>query len=425
VTLRPARGGAIAVIATAAIALQALVIGLAAAGPSGPPPTPIPPKGSLSPFPQALHTPADATQIPDIDAPVAYLADLDDGRVMFAKAPEARRPIASLTKIMTAMLVLERGNLDRVVTVAPEAVFDHDDFGESSALGLRAREHRTVRELLYALMLQSANDAAVALAIDRSGSEAKFVATMDRRAKELGMGSTAFFSPNGLDDRGRSTARDLATLVRAAYATPGFAPLVATKFRTIPAPPGEKPRHIQNRNALLWLYPGAVGVKTGSTAGAGDCIVAVAERDGRRLVAIVLGSSREVFSDAATLFDFGFEGFQRRTFVTEGDDLGTVAIRGGAVETSADETLAALVPTAGLDRLHRRIVVDSDAVFPPAPGERIGTLKITLPGLTVGTVPVVVARVPPPPPSGDAPWWVSATGSVARGVGDVLGGLFG
>ena len=146
------------------------------------------------------------------------LADLDDGQVMFAKAPEVRRPIASLTKVMTALLVLQRRELDDVVTVSPDAVFDGDDYGASSTLGLRAGERRTVRELLDALMLQSANDAALALAIDISGSERRFVELMNERARALGMRDTVFLSPNGLDDRGRSTTRDLLALTRAASA---------------------------------------------------------------------------------------------------------------------------------------------------------------------------------------------------------------
>ena len=304
------------------------------------------------------------------------------------------------------------------------AVFGRDDFGASSSLGLRAGEKLTVRDLLYALMLQSSNDAAVALAIEVAGSQAAFVRLMNRRAATLGMDGTVFFSPNGLDDRGRSTALDLTRLVRVAYDTPGFAPIVATKFRTIPAPPGGKPRRIQNRNALLWLYPGAIGVKTGSTAGAGYCVVAVAERGGRRLISVVLGSGNEPFSEAATLFDYGFEAFEERTFVTAGQDLGTVAIRGGVVPVKAGAALEGLVPTEA-GQAKRRIVVSPDAVFPPAPDERIGTLKVTIPGVTIGAVPVVVSDVPAPPAAGDGPWWARASGAVVEGIGDVMRGIFG
>ncbi|HEY6567765.1 MAG TPA: D-alanyl-D-alanine carboxypeptidase family protein [Actinomycetota bacterium] len=415
----------IALAIVAALGLQAGLITLASAGPSGPPPTPVPPNGSKSPFPQALETPADPTERPQLDVAVALLVDLDDGQVLFAKAPELRRPIASLTKVMTAVIVLERLDLQDRVRVSPAAVFEPDDFGASSTLGLQAGERRTVEELLYALMLQSSNDAAVALAVAVSGSQERFVAAMNRRAMQLGMRSTEFFSPNGLDDRGRSTAHDLAIAVRTAYRTPGFAPIVATRFRTIPAPKGVKARHIQNRNALLWLYPDSIGVKTGSTAGAGYCLIGVAERDGRRLLAIVLGSPDEAFSDAATLLDYGFEAFTDRTFVVDGQDVGTVQIRGGAVEGVADGQLTASVPTDQIDRVRRRITVAKDASFPPEPGQRIGTLKLTLPGISLGSVPVVVRQVPPPPQAGDAPWWVRAAGAVGGGIVDVIGGLVG
>ncbi len=406
------------------LATQLVVLATASAERSGPPPTPVPPRGSPSPFPQTLATPSDAVAAPKLDAPAVILADLDDGQVMFAKAPEVRRPIASLTKVMTALIVLQRRELDDVVTVSPVAVFDDDDFGASSTLGLRAGERRTVRELLDALMLQSANDAALALAIDISGSERRFVELMNERARALGMRDTTFFSPNGLDDRGRSTTRDLLTLTRAAYAQDGFARIVSSKFRTIPAPQGP-PRRVQNRNAMLWLYPGSNGVKTGFTAGAGYCLIATAERDGRRLVAIVLGDRDEPFSEAAMLLDHGFEGYREETFVRAGEAIGTVAIRGGTVPVEAAKTITALVPTAQLDRVQERVVVSPRAVFPPAVGERVAMFKITIPGVSLGSSPLLVSAVPPPPAAGDDPWWLRAADAVGRALGDVVEGLVG
>ena len=415
---------AVALSIVAGLALQLALLGTASAERSGPPPTPVPPRGSPSPFPQSLATPSDAVAAPRVDAAAVILADLDDGQVMFAKAAEVRRPIASLTKVMTALLVLQRRELDDMVTVPPAAVFDDDDYGASSTLGLRAGERRTVRELLDALMLQSANDAALALAIDVGGSEERFVELMNERARALGMRDTAFFSPNGLDDRGRSTTRDLLVLTRAAYAAEGFERIVSSKFRTIPAPQGP-PRRVQNRNALLWLYPGATGAKTGFTAGAGYCLIATAERDGRQLVAIVLGDRNEAFSEAATLLDHGFEGYREETFVRAGEAIGTVAIRGGTVPVEAERAVTALVPTAQLDRVQERVSVSPRAVFPPAPGERVGTFKVTIPGVSLGSSPLLVSAVPPPPPAGDDPWWVRAAGAVGRAVGDAVEGLVG
>lgn len=402
-----------AVCVVAAIGLQVAVVAGSATGVAGPPPTPVPPRGSLSPFPSTLATPADAIPPPAIDARAALLADLDTGQILQAQHAADLRPIASVTKIMTALLLLERTRLDDVVTVDPRAVFDRGDYGADSTLGLRAGERLTVRDLLYGMLLGSANDAAAALAIAEAGSQTAFVAQMNARARTLGMRHTRFFSVHGLDDRGHSTAVDLLRLVRAADRTPMFDRITATREHTIPAPHG-RPRHIQNRNALLWLYPGAFGTKTGTTAGAGACLVASAARDGRRLVAIVLGAPHEAFSDAASLLNHGFEAFTSRTVVSAGDDVGTLAIRGGTVAVAATAGLTALVPD-GAGEVTARTVPDPTVRFPPVRGQRVGTVSYAVAGTPLGTVPLVVSAVPPPPPVGGA-WWIRAPRAVGRAV---------
>ena len=410
-----------AALLVAALAAPAVFNGFASAS-STPPPTPVPPHGSLSPFPSVLRTPADTQSEPAITAPVAVLADLDTGRLLYARGPDARRPIASLTKVMTALLVLEAGHLDEVVTIPEEAVFAPHDFGASSTLGLIEGERLTVRDLLYGMLLGSANDAAVALAIHEAGSTQAFVHWMNARARELGLRATVFFSPNGLDDRGHSSARDLVTLTRAAYETPGFAPIVDAEVRRIPGPNGTQ-RSIQNRNVMLWLYPGAMGAKTGFTAGAGYCLDATAQRDGRRLLAIVLGAPSDAFSDAAALFNYGFDAFEHHTFIRLGDPAGEVAIRGGTVPVIAGGTIAGLVPADAVATAGERVSVDPRAAFPPAPGQQVGTLRVTIPGLTVGAVPLMAAELPAPTRSGDHPWWMNAAGAVGRAVTQAVGGL--
>jgi serine-type D-Ala-D-Ala carboxypeptidase (penicillin-binding protein 5/6) len=391
----------------------------------GPPPTPVPVPGggmSPSPFPSTLRTPApEGTPAPTVRAASALLMDLDSGQVLFALNATEKRPIASLTKIMTAYLVMSRTSPTDVVTVSDDAASGR--VVGISGLGLEAGERIREQHLLYALLLQSANDAAVALAEHVSGTVDAFVATMNRTAARLGMARTEFASPNGLDDTGYSTARDLARVTRAAYSVPGFGSIVATRFHTIPAPDG-RPRIVQNRNALLWLYPGALGVKTGFTSAAGYCLVATAERGDERLLAIVLGEPGEPFSDAAALLNYGFAAFDRRSLVRQGASLGTVQVDGRPVGVAAGAGLDGLVPIE--TRVRRTIAVDPAVRFPPGRGQVIGTLRLAVPGLTLGEVPLVVTDVAPPPPLEDGgSWWSRAVGAVARAGGALVDAVFG
>jgi D-alanyl-D-alanine carboxypeptidase (penicillin-binding protein 5/6) len=351
------------------------------------------------------------------------LADLDSGQVLFQAYARERLPIASVTKIMTALLVLERTRPRDLVTVSAEAAGDGRTAGVSE-LGLREGEQIEVGELLYALLLQSANDAAVALAEHVSGSVEAFVGDMNARAARLGLRGTRFFSPNGLDDRGYSTASDLVTLTRAAYRYPRFARIVATQVHEVPAPEGEAGRIVQNRNVLLWLYPGAVGVKTGFTTQAGSCIVAVAERAGLRLVAVVLGGRDEVFSDAAILLNHGFAAFERREVISDGEPLGAVTLDGREIPVASGGSLVALVPVDAPVR--QRVLPDPTTAFPPLPGEVVGVVAVSVPGMRIGDVPLEVVEVPPPPaPTDPGPWWRRAASSVLDAVGGLVDALFG
>jgi D-alanyl-D-alanine carboxypeptidase (penicillin-binding protein 5/6) len=391
--------------------------------PEPPPPTPVlQPNGQLSPspFPQALRTPAPSAVPPPIDAAAAVLADLDTGRVLFDLNGNERRPIASITKIMTALLVIEETNPTEIVTTSANAA-SGSGFG-ISGLGLQPGERIRIQELLYALMLQSANDAAVALAEHVSGSVNGFVQRMNRRARALGMDGTQFASPNGLDDDGYSSARDLARLTRTAFEARGFASIVATRFHTVRSLDAE-PRMVQNRNALLWLYPGSTGVKTGFTTPAGFCIVAAAERGDRRLVAVILGEPGEPFSDAAALLNYGFEGFEERMLVRSGTSLDAVEVDGREVVVSVAGSLERLVPVNA--PVSRTVVLDDRIPYPPSRGSSIGVLRVSVGDLVVGTLPLLVAGVPPPPQPEPGSWWSRGVGAVLEAVGAVMDDAFG
>jgi D-alanyl-D-alanine carboxypeptidase (penicillin-binding protein 5/6) len=392
---------------------------------AGPPPTPVPPNGSPSPFISHLSTPVDPMAIPKVDASAAILIDPGTGQVLFQKSPEQARPVASLTKLMTALLVLETeaGRLDRKIRVHPDAVFHRGDYGGGSTLGLRSGERVSVRGLLTGLLLGSANDAAEALAIEEAGSVSAFVEEMNARAKALGMSRTRFASPHGLDDRGRSSAADLMLLLREASKNPTFRGLIRRRFAVVRSD-STRPRRIQNRNVMLWLYPGASGVKTGFTGGAGFCLMATAHRGGRDLAVVVLGGGDEVFSDAAALLDHGFAAYERRTLVEDGEALGSVSVRGGEVPVVAGERLSALVGLGAGDAIERILIASPAVAYPPPSGSVAGTMRLTSSGVTVGRVTVLVADLKPPQePRGS--WWGRAAGALSGAVTAVVAGLLG
>lgn len=406
--------------------ILALSLGAARAqtpAPSPPPPTPVVQPGgqtSPSPFPSTLRTPAPTTQGPEVGAGSAMLVDLDSGQVLFELDRHERRPIASLTKIMTALLVVERAGLMDVVTVSEGAA--SGQVSGISGLGLEPGERIRVNELLYALLLQSANDAALALAEHVSGSVDAFVDAMNARAEQLGMTRTMFASPNGLDDTGYSSAGDLVRLTRAALRSRGFASVVATRFHTVESLDAE-PRIVQNRNVLLWLYPGAIGVKTGFTSPAGFCVVAGAQRGDERLLAVVLGEPGEPFSDAASLLNYGFEAFERRMLIQAGEPLESVDVGGRSVSVRAGGSLRGLVPVEGT--VSKAVVLEDHLAYPPARGEEIGVVRISSGSKVLGQVPLVVSGVPAPPPPEPGAWWARSAGAVVDAGDGVLDALFG
>ena len=237
-----------------------------------------------------------------IAAKSAILIEARTGRVLYARYPNRRLPVASTTKVMTALLAIEHLRPERRVTIHPK-VARVQPFRE----GLRPGERVPVWKLLYGLMLYSGNDDALALAHATSGTRKGFLALMNARADELGLEHTHYTSPSGVIDRGNySTAWDLAALSRHAMADPRFRALVRTRVKRVRWAAPTFSKIYVNKNPLLGTYRGADGIKTGWTSKAGSCIVASARRGGTRLIAVVLGARGSAAVEARRLLDHGF-----------------------------------------------------------------------------------------------------------------------
>ncbi|MDE0352976.1 MAG: D-alanyl-D-alanine carboxypeptidase [bacterium] len=266
-----------------------------------------PPAGSHHPSDPGLIAP----DPPEVTAEAWIVYDHTYGQVLAELDADSRRSVASVTKILTALVVLENVGGDDLVTITDTAA----SVGESE-IGLVAGEAAwTVEELVAALILRSANDAAVALAQHVGGSVAGFAELMNGEATRLGLTDSNFVNPHGLDHADHySSARDILRISVAAMDNPAFSRIAATRSFSLPPTPEGESRVAVNRNDLLATYPGTLGIKTGYTGRALQTLSAVAERDRRRIHVVVLGS-QDHFADVALLLDYAFGGFGPLTLV--------------------------------------------------------------------------------------------------------------
>jgi D-alanyl-D-alanine carboxypeptidase (penicillin-binding protein 5/6) len=321
-------------------------------------------------------------------AKAAIVIDGRDGDVMFAKREGARREIASTTKLMTALLTLERTRPRQVFRAA-----DYDAAPVESQIGLKPGERMRVSDLFEALMLESANDAAETLAEGIAGSRARFVAEMNKRAAQLGLRDTSYANPIGLDDPSNySTARDLARLTLDLMQQPRFAHVVDMPVAQLES--GARPRVVDNRNALIAAYPFVNGVKTGHTTQAGYVLIGSARsRAGGRVISVVMGEPSEAGRDADTLklLRWGLGRFHRVRVLDRSRRL-------ARADVEYRDEQAALVPQRGAmltlrdGQRVRRVVDVPEQVSGPLPqGERVGSVTVFVDGERVRRVPLVTA----------------------------------
>ncbi len=296
--------------------------------------------------------------------------------VIASHEADTARPLASTTKIMTALVALENGDLQAPVAVSNRAA----DVGESE-IGLVAGERVPLIDLLTVLMVRSANDAAVAVAEDVGGSVEGFVAMMNAKAEALGLTQTRFANPHGLDAPDQySSPNDLMILAKAAMEDPIFRELVQTRvYRMQPAPDGT-PRVATATNHMLDTYVGAIGVKTGFTFQAGLVLVAAAERNGRTLYAVVMGSvgERAHFTDATALLDYGFDRYRLVALIADGERYGV--LRGGTDEAAlvAAGEASALLPDTETVEVTASTDPETGAPILVGEGQVVATEPVTL-----------------------------------------------
>lgn len=241
-----------------------------------------------------------------LSAKSAILIDADSGKVLWEKNGRQRMGMASTTKIMTALVAAEHCDLQKEVRIPAGAVGV-----EGSSVYLVAGEVLTMEQLLYALLLASANDAAVAIALTVAGSVEAFAGLMNQKAEEMGLCDTHFVNPNGLyDDNHYTTAYDLAIISAYALRHPTLREIVSTYKKNIPLNGSDGTRVLVNHNKMLRLYKGAIGMKTGFTKMTGRTLVSAAERDGLRLIAVTLNAPDD-WNDHTRMLDYGFDRYER------------------------------------------------------------------------------------------------------------------
>jgi D-alanyl-D-alanine carboxypeptidase (penicillin-binding protein 5/6) len=325
-------------------------------------------------------------------AQAAIVVDAVDGTVMYAKRPDAERSIASTTKLMTALLSLEEAKPRQVFT-AP--VYNAQP--AESRINLREGERMTVRDLLEALLLESANDAAVDLAENIAGSRDAFVQRMNDRAEELGLDHTHYANPIGLDDPGNySSARDLAALARHLLRNRRFARVVDSPQATLES--GSHVRVVQNRNDLVARYPWVDGVKTGYTQNAGNVLVGAGARGPRaRVISVVLGEPSEAARDAdtLTLLRWGLGRFSRVRVLAHGRALARADVKYSGDSARLVPRRSVVLTVRDGQHLRRRVHAPDELEGPLARGERVGSVTVLVDGRQVRRVPLVTAAKVP------------------------------
>ena len=333
-----------------------------------------------------------AAEQPQLSAKAAVLIDAFTGRVLINKNAEERHYPASITKIMTLIIAIERGNIHDVVTISEDIPKT-----EGSSIYLETGQTIALIDLMYGMMLQSGNDATMAVADHLSGSMVNFVKLMNEKAAALGCTNTHFVNPNGLpDEQHYSTASDMAHIAAYGYRYQLFEKIVSTEkyeiFNTI----RNDYQALFNENKMLWRYDGCNGVKTGYTDVAGHTLTVGAKRNGIQLIAVVMDAD-EKWADTAKMLDYGFDLLEPKLLFAEAKEFGRVRIKNGeSISVAAILQNAVVLPTLKSGRVIGDITYKTDLpIFKAAPikaGQQLGSLLIYFDKKQITSVPLVAAQ---------------------------------
>jgi D-alanyl-D-alanine carboxypeptidase (penicillin-binding protein 5/6) len=359
-------------------------------------------------LPQVSHG---AAKPPEILAETAIVIDVKTGQILYDKSMHEQREPASTTKVITALLALENLEFEQTVTIDAETPFTG-----GSRIYLLEDEQITVEQLMYALLLESANDAGVALAKAMAGTVPDFADMMNRKAAELGAQNTNFVNPHGLHEDGHlTTAYDLAMIARAAMENARFRDLVLTYRHEIPATNKQPERYMYNTNRLIYdevtkvlvngirrpaKYEGATGIKTGYTPQAGGCLVAGAVQGDTELISVVMKSTDEGrFADSIALLDYAFENYKTVKAIDGGVLLGEISIKRGSVQrvqaVTAGEAYATLPVEASMGLITTEVQLDESVRAPVAKGQKVGFVEIYAGDMLVASVDAVTTDAIP------------------------------
>jgi D-alanyl-D-alanine carboxypeptidase (penicillin-binding protein 5/6) len=347
-----------------------------------------------------------APQPPAVSASAAVLMDASTGTVLAGKAMHQRRPVASTTKILTALVTLESASLSDQVTIGEDAIKV-----ESPGFDFRPGERMVLNDLLAALLLKSSNSAAIAIADHVAGSVPAFARKMNDRARSLGLPDTHFVNPHGLSAPDHySSAYDLAVITREALNYGRFRQLVAEKMTEITRPDLNTKETIKNHNKLLWRADYIDGVKTGWVKDSGHCLVASGTKDGWQLIAVVLDSGG-TYGDALALLDYGFGTYHQLAFTRQGNAVGRARVRFGrvgSVPAVCQQTLTQ-VTGPGLPPAGQLRVSFTTPKAPVAQGDVVGEARLEIDGKAVATSPLIAGEQVPRSRLIVAAWWLLRT----------------